>query len=229
MNFFKSIKNVLKKTVDSIKSITTGSGIKKETKTTIENLNRGKEIFEKYEELRSKVSIPKPVVETANEQLFKDLQARRNEAIIDLESKLENWEKAIAVDNGLLEVDMIPFSLLTEEELSERIEEYHTIIEDAETAVRKKLVKGYDDFLHMITNTIIPDMNEGFMENLKEEFRNADLQTKSAFLETWWQEMRLLYDDLHTGTETLWGLEIQQTVAESMLDFIQTGDYNKSW
>ena len=164
-----------------------------------------------------------------NAQLFKDLQAKRNEAIIDLESKLEDWEKAIAVDNGLLEVDMIPYSLLTEEELSERIEEYHTIIEDAETAVRKKLVKGYDDFLNMITHTIIPDMNEGFMENLKEEFRNADLQTKSAFLETWWQEMRLAYDDLHTGTETLWGLEIQQTVAESMLDFIQTGDYNKSW
>lgn len=224
MNLFKSIKNLAKKAIDSIKSITTGSKVKK---PVVQEIKTVESIQEKYEKLKKEVSVKRQEIQLETE--FKSKQAKRNEAIIDLESKLEDWEKAIAVDNGLLEMDMIPFSLLTEEELSERIEEYERIIDDAETEVRKKLVKGYDDFLNMITHTIIPDMNEGFMENLKEEFRNADLQTKSAFLETWWKEMRLLYDDLHTGTETLWGLEIQQTVAESMLDFIQTGDYNKSW
>lgn len=169
------------------------------------------------------------LLSNTNAQLFKDLQAKRNEAIIDLEEKLEDWEKAIAADNGLLEMDMIPYSLLTEEELSERIEEYERIIDDAETEVRKKLVKGYDDFLNMIIHTILPDMNPGFLETLKEEFKNADLIRKSDFLETWWEEMRLLYDDLHTGTETLWGLEIQQSVAESMLEFLRNGKFERSW
>ena len=128
-------------------------------------------------------------------------------------------------------MDRVPFELLvTEPEmLKDRLLEYVEIIEDAEKFIREKLVKGYDDFLHMIIHTIIPDMNEGFIETLKEEFKNASLQQKSAFLEEWWKEMRELYDDLKSGSETLWGLEIQQTVAEAMLESIRTGSYEKTW
>ena len=193
---------------------------------TAEQLRRGKEIREIYEKTKDASREFE-----FRKKTFQKTQFERNMAIIELKGQLEDWEKEIADDNGLLEMDHVPFELLLSEPemLKDRLLEYVEIIEDAEKFIREKLVKGYDDFLNMIIHTIIPDMNEGFIEELKEAFKYASLQEKSAFLEEWWKEMRELYDDLKSGSETLWGLEIQQTVAEAMLESIRTGSYEKTW
>ena len=193
---------------------------------TAEQLRRGKEIREIYEKTKDASREFE-----FRKKVFQTTQDNRNKAILDLSGQLEEWEKEIADDNGLLEMDRVPFELLvTEPEmLKDRLLEYVEIIEDAETFIREKLVKGYDDFLNMIIHTIIPEMNEGFIEELKEAFKNASLQEKSAFLEEWWKEMREIYEDLKSGSETLWGLEIQQTVAEAMLESIRSGSYEKTW
>ena len=185
---------------------------------TAEQLRRGKEIREIYEKTKDASREFE-----FRKKVFQTTQDNRNKAILDLSGQLEEWEKEIADDNGLLEMDRVPFELLvTEPEmLKDRLLEYVEIIEDAETFIREKLVKGYDDFLNMIIHTIIPE--------LKEAFKNASLQEKSAFLEEWWKEMREIYEDLKSGSETLWGLEIQQTVAEAMLESIRTGSYKKTW
>lgn len=169
---------------------------------------------------------PAPVFGPTREDFelsFKQKQDERNRIIVELEEKLKDWEKEIANDNGLLEVDFIPFDILSEDpdEFHERITEYDAIINNAEEYIQERLIKGYDDFLNMLTYTILPDMNEGFMEELKEAFRTATLEQKSAFLEAWWKEMRENYDDLKSGSETLWGLEIQETVAKSMIDSLR--------
>ena len=231
MNIFKSIKKMVQKVVETTKSVITGSIFKKPEKPSIQEIEQPK----KKEIPKGPIGGPSGpknsgiIADYDNREIFKRKQEEHNEAIKELSDKLEEWEKVIADDNGLLEMERIPGDLLTLTERAEKIEEYNRIIEDAENEIRKKLVKGYDDFLHMITCTIIPDMNEGFMEELREEFKNASLQEKSAFLEEWWKEMREVYDDLKSGAETLWGLEIQQTVAEAMLNSIRSGSYNKTW
>lgn len=161
---------------------------------------------------------------------FKKKQQLRNEEIRKVYFKLDEWEIEIAKENGIFEPETIPAELLEMNELTDKLEEYNRIIEDAEKEVRKKLIKGYDDFLNMLTHTILPDLNDGFMDNLKEAFRDASLGIKSEFLENWWKEMREKYEDIHSGSETIWGIEIQQDLAQGMLDFLKyEGVYEDTW
>lgn len=250
MNIFKKIKQQFLKGSDYIKSkipniknrasqADWGSGSKP---------NRGQEIFKKleiargkykaeaiqkkYDNLRRLEETRKAIEEEEirNIEEFRMKQKLRNDEINRIYFTLEEWERRIARDNGLLELDTIPPELLDQFERADKIEEYNRIIEDAETEIRKKLVKGYDDFLHMLSHTILPDLNEGFMDNLKEAFKNASLTTKSNFLEEFWKVLRENYEDIHSGSETLWGIEIQQGLAQGMLDFLEKeGIYKDTW
>ena len=193
---------------------------------------KGDVIYEKYNRLLELERIRKELEEEKQKKFeeFKEKQQLRNEAVRSVSVKLEEWEQEIAYNNGLLEPETIPAELLDLSELTDKIKEYNAIIEDAEKEIRKKLVKGYDDFLNMLSHTIIPDMNEDFMDKLKETFKDASLSMKSAFLEEWWKQLREKYEDIHSGSETIWGIEIQEDLAQAMLDFLEKdGIYNATW
>ena len=193
---------------------------------------KGDAIYEKYNRLLELERIRKELEEEKQKKFeeFKKKQQLRNEEIRKVYFKLDEWEIEIAKENGIFEPETIPAELLEMNELTDKLEEYNRIIEDAEKEVRKKLIKGYDDFLNMLTHTILPDLNDGFMDNLKEAFRDASLGIKSEFLENWWKEMREKYEDIHSGSETIWGIEIQQDLAQAMLDFLKyEGFYEDTW
>lgn len=196
--------------------------ISKPAGLTDEEQERGKDIFKEYFENKNKMEA---------KARFEEIQIQRNSSVAGLREQMNEFDVMVADENGYLEPDKIPFELLIQdmEEYERRVISYFDIIEDAEKAIKTKLIEGYDNFLHMMICTIVPDMNEGFIEELKNAFSEASLAKKSQFLENWWREIRLVYEDIKSGCETLWGLEIQESIAQAMLADIQGKGYENTW
>ena len=169
--------------------------------------------------------IPVPVVpptssiDEEEEKRFKELQEKRNQAVEEFKSTITDQNVLnMYSEYGLLNQEHIPYSLLNSHERSELMDEYKAIINDAQSALQHEMTRGITAFDYLLDETILVDVDQDLKDKVKEAFNKLHGKEKDKLLSELFEYAREYYKDVHIGTETKFGIENAEEIANRLVD-----------